>query len=71
MECYKFIKDQDYASIDAQWIADDDVVKDLLKIYGKVKEDEDESSLNEIMDMFDEFIFRGNRIIYSAIGKLS
>ena len=43
----------------------------MVELRRKVKEDEDESSLNEIMDMFDEFIFRGNRIIYSAIGKLS
>ena len=43
----------------------------LLKIYGKLKEDEDEESLNEIMALFDEYIYRGNRVIYSAIGKLT
>ena len=36
-----------------------------------MKEDDDEASLNEIMDMFDEFIYRGNRVIYSAVEKLS
>lgn len=35
-----------------------------------MKEEDDEVSLNEIMDLFDEFIFRGNRVIYSAVGKL-
>lgn len=71
VECYKFVEDQDYASIEDQWIADEEVVKVLLKIYGKMKEDDDEASLNEIMDMFDEFIYRGNRVIYSAVEKLS
>ena len=70
MECFIFVKDQDYASIEDQWITDDEVVKVLLKIYGKLKEDEDEASLNEIMDMFDVFIFRGDRVIYSAVEKL-
>lgn len=71
VECYKFVQDQDYASIEDQWIADEEVVKVLLKIYGKLKEDEDEESLNEIMALFDEYIYRGNRVIYSAIGKLT
>lgn len=71
VECYKFVEDQDYASIEDQWIADEEVVKVLLKIYGKMKEDDDEASLNEIMDLFDEFIFRGNRVIYSAVEELS
>ena len=71
VECYKFVEDQDYASIEDQWIADQEVVKVLLKIYGKMKEDDDEASLNEIMDLFDELIFRGNRVIYSAVEELS
>jgi len=71
VECYKFVQDQDYASIEDQWITDEEVVKVLLKIYGKLKEDENEESLNEIMDLFDEYIYRGNRVIYSAIGKLT
>ena len=71
VECYKFVQDQDYASIKDQWIADEEVVTVLLKIYGKLKEDEDEESLNEIMDLFDEYIYRGNRVIYTALGKLT
>ena len=71
VECYKFVQEQDYTSIEEQWIADEEVVKVLLKIYGKLKEDEDEESLNEIMALFDEYICRGNRVIYSAIGKLT
>ena len=68
VECYKFVKEQDYANIEDQWIADEEVVKVLLKIYGKVKDNDDEASLNEIMDMFDEYFFRGNRAIYAAVG---
>ena len=71
VECYKFVQDQDYASIENQWIADEEVVTVLLKIYGKLKEDENEEYLNEIMDLFDKYFYKGNHVIYSAIGKLS
>ena len=69
--CYKFVEDQNYASIENQWIADEAVVKVLLKIYGKLKEDEDEATLNEVMSMFDDYIYRGNRIMYSAVEILN
>ena len=71
VECYKFIQEQDYSHLNTDGISDEEVVKVLLKIYGKLKEDEDEESMNEIMDMFDEFIFRGNRVLYSALEKLN
>lgn len=70
-ECYKFISDQKYSKIDGQWIADDDVVRVLLQIYNKLKEDEDEASMNEIMDLFDEYIYRGNRMIMDAVGRMN
>jgi len=70
-ECYKFISDQKYSEIDGQWIADDDVVRVLLQIYNKLKEDEDEEAMNEIMDLFDEYIYRGNRMIMDAVEKMN
>ena len=36
-----------------------------------LKEDENEEYLNEIMDLFDKYFYKGNHVIYSAIGKLS
>lgn len=71
VECYKFIQEQVLSGIDNEQFSDEEVVKVLLKIYGRLKEDEDEESLNEIIDMFDEYIFRGNRVIYSALDKLN
>lgn len=70
-KCYEFISDQRFSEIDELWFADDDVVNVLLLIYKKLKEDENESSMNGIMDLFDEFIFRGNSRMYDAIDKMN
>ena len=69
VECYKFMQDQDYTSIKDPWIIETEVVKVLLKIYGKLREDEDDDSLNEIMDMLDELILTGNRDVFSVLEK--
>lgn len=70
-ECYKFISKHRGSDIEVQQVVDDDIVRVLLQIYNKLKEDEDEESMNEIMDLFDEYIFRENRMIMDAIEKLN
>ncbi len=70
-ECYKFISEHRGSDIEVQQVVDDDIVKVLLQIYNKLKEDEDEESMNEIMDLFDEYIFRENRMIMDAVEKLN
>lgn len=70
-ECYDFIVGQKYSEIEEQWIADDDVVRVLLQIYGKLKEEENEVCMNGIMDLFDEYIYRGNRMIMGAIDNIN
>lgn len=70
-KCYKFIKNQRYTELADQWIADDEVVEVLLEIYKKLKENEDEESMNEIIDLFDEYIYRGNSMITDALGKMN
>lgn len=70
-KCYKFIKRQKYSEIDDQWIAAEDVVKILLEIYKKLKEADDIESMNEIMDLFDEYIYQGNRMMLDVIDKIS
>lgn len=70
-KCYEFISEQKYYEINEQWIADDDVVRVLLQIYSKLKEDENEDCMNGIMDLFDEYIFRGNRMMMDAISKMN
>ena len=69
--CYQFIRNQRYWEIDGQWIADDDVVRTLLQIYNKLKETESEDFLDGIMDLFDEYIYRGNRIMDDALAKMN
>lgn len=69
--CYKFIKSQNYSALDSQWSADDDVVKVLLEIYKKLKEDDDVESMNELMDLFDEYIYKGNRMVLDAVEKMN
>ena len=68
--CYKFIKEQDYSSIEDVWTADDEVVKILLKIYNKMRQDEYENEMNELMDLFDDYIYRGNRVLSDALSKM-
>ena len=68
--CYKFIKEQDYSSIEDVWTADDEVVKILLKIYNKMRQDEYENEMNELMDLFDDYIYRGNRVLRDALSKM-
>ena len=62
---------QKYSEIDDQWIAAEDVVKILLEIYKKLKEADDIESMNEIMDLFDEYIYQGNRMMLDVIDKIS
>ena len=68
-DCYYFIAGQKFTEIEDQWIADDDVVRVLLQIYGKLKEEENEVCMNGIMDLFDEYIYRGNRMMMDALKK--
>ena len=70
-ECYEFMVGQKYSETDEQWIADDDVVSILLQIYGKLKEEEDDSCMNGIMDLFDEYIYRGNRTMMGALENIN
>jgi hypothetical protein len=70
-ECYKFISEHRRSDIEVQPIADDEVVRVLLQIYKKLKEDEDEESMNEIMDLFDDYIYNENRMIMDAVEKMN
>jgi len=70
-KCYEFIKSQNYSVIDSQWSVDNDVVKVLLEIYKKLKEDDARESMNEIMDLFDEYIYKGNRMVLDAVEKMN
>lgn len=66
-ECLDFMKGHDFSNPDYPWIVDDDIVKILLQIYKKMNEDVDEEAMNELMDLFDDYIYRGNRIINNAM----
>ena len=50
---------------------DEDVVKILLMIYKKLKAVEEDELLEKAMDLFDEYVFRGNRVLASAVDSLS
>lgn len=70
-KCCRFILDQKYSEIEGQWNADNDVVRVLLQIYNKLRENGDEESINEIMDLFDDYIYRGNSVVMDAVGKMN
>lgn len=68
--CYKFISSQKKSNIEDRSIIDNDIVKILLEIYKKLSQDEDIDAMNEVLDIFDEYIYRDNRIIKDAVSLL-
>lgn len=70
-KCCRFILDQKYSEIEGQCNADNDVVRVLLQIYNKLRENGDDESINEIMDLFDDYIYRGNSVVMDAVGKMN
>ena len=68
--CYRFISSLKYLDIGDR-IIDNDIVKILLEIYKKLSQDEDIEAMNEVLDLFDEYIYRDNRIIKEAVSLLA
>lgn len=68
---YKFISSQRYFDIDGVNRVDDEVVKILLEIYKKMSHDENTDAMNELLDLFDEYIYRDNRVLKNAVALLS
>lgn len=56
---------------DDGWIYDDEITDILLLIYKKLRQNEDDDALNELMDIFDEYIFRGNSKVNKALRELT
>lgn len=67
VECYKYLQAQNITDREDGWIYDEEITDILLLIYKKLKINEDDEAINELMDIFDEFIFRGNRKINKAL----
>ena len=57
---------QKFTELEDSMFVDEEVVKLLLMIYKKLKIIENGSLLEKIMDMFDEYISRGNRVLFQA-----
>ena len=70
-QSYKFISSQRYSDIDGVNMVDDEIVEILLEIYKKLSQDENEDAMNEILDLFDEYIYRDNRVLKNAVSLLS
>ena len=70
VECYKFISNQKYYEVEDWEMVDDKVIKILLEIYKKMSLDENEDAINEVLDLFDEYIYRDNRIMKNAVSLL-
>ena len=69
--CLEFITGQKFTELDESMFIDEDVVKILLMIYKKLKAVEEDELLEKAMDLFDEYVFRGNRVLASAVDSLS
>lgn len=68
--CYRFISSQRYFDAGEASQVDDEVVNVLLEIYKKLSLHEDTDAMNEVLDLFDEYIYRDNRIMKAAISRL-
>ena len=71
VQSYKFISSQRYSDIDGVNMVDDEIVEILLEIYKKLSQDENEDAMNEILDLFDEYIYRDNSVLKNAVSLLS
>lgn len=70
IQCYRFISSQKYFDIEDARLVNDEVVKILLEIYRKLSLDEDTDAMNEVLDLFDEYIYRDNRVMNEAVQLL-
>lgn len=70
-KCLEFITGRKFTELDESMFIDEDVVKILLMIYKKLKAVEDDELLEKVMDLFDEYVFRGNRVLASAVDSIS
>lgn len=51
-------------------IENDTVVRNLLQIYKKLNEDIDENAMNDLMNLFDEYIYYDIRSLNNAIDMM-
>lgn len=71
VQSYKFMSSQRYSDIDSVCLVDDEVVKILLEIYKKLSQDENVDAMNELLDLFDEYIYRDKRVLKNAVSLLA
>ena len=69
--CYRFISSQRYFDTEDASLVDDEVVNVLLEIYKKLSLHEDTDAMNEVLDLFDEYIYRDNRVMKAAVSLLT
>ena len=71
ISCYKFISSQRYFETEDASLLDDEIVEVLLEIYKKLKQEEDADAMNEMLDLFDEYVYRDNRVMKAAVALLT
>lgn len=66
--CYRFLQSQQSENMLS---FDNEVAKVLFEIYRKLSYDEDTDAMNELLDIFDEYFYRDNRVMKYAASLLS
>ena len=69
LDCYLYIKAHNFLHTDDFYLRKE-IVKLLLSIYKQMKEEENLDAMNNIMDLFDEYVIANSYIINDAIEKL-
>jgi hypothetical protein len=49
----------------------DEIVEVLLEVYKKLRQEEDADAMNEMLDLFDEYVYRDNRVMKAAVALLT
>ena len=68
---HKFISSQRYFETEDASLLDDEIVEVLLEVYKKLRQEEDADAMNEMLDLFDEYVYRDNRVMKAAVALLT
>lgn len=71
VKCYRYIRMNNYWLSEGNAYHTNEVVKILLLIYKKLKNDEDRSNMNEIMDIFDLLLLTNSVVVNNALKKMN
>ena len=71
IDCCRYVYQHNIIGQEEPWRYEDELIKVLIAIYKKLKYDDDREMLDQLMDLFDKLILRGNSTVLSALESFS